>query len=165
MLCCREWKPQWSKESQQDIISPNIYRLICNVTCLHTLDITVANAAPVQGVLQPQEYFPSSHHSTVNRHCVLLRCNLSLSQSFQALWHILLYFPWQKHHFVFSIILLSSSGPHWLLFLLWICPISVYNWLIQWKVTLPRMWFLLFRKEAVSCWDFETLHVFYQPLS
>lgn len=129
ILCCREWKPQWSKESQQGIISPNIYRLICNVTCLHTLYTMVGNAAPAQGVLQPQGYFPSSHSPrTVNPHCTLLCCNLSLSQSFQAQWYISLYFPWQKYRLVFSILLLISSDPHWLLFLLWVCPISVHNY-------------------------------------
>lgn len=41
-------------------------------------------------------------------HCPVLHCDLSLSQSFQAL---LFYFPWQKYHIAFSILLLISSVP------------------------------------------------------
>lgn len=84
-------------------------------------------------------------------------------QSFQAKWYVLLYFPWQKYHVAFPVLLLSSSDPHWLLFLLWIYPISVPIRPIECKVIPPSMCFTLFRKEAMKCWDFETFYLFSNP--
>lgn len=152
MVFCAAWK-----ESPTDL-SRGIKTPLSQISRWFSTQLPVCTHLTAQRGMQHQFREPRMDIflSLSAAHCPGLHCNLSLGQSFQAL---LFYFPWQKCHIASSIPLLSSSGPCWVLFLLWISPISVHQRSIHCEVNPPSMWFILLREEAVKCWHFETPHV------
>lgn len=157
IVCCMEWKLYWSRVSHQYIIFPNIYRGVLHSYLFAHILHHSGDAAPVQGSLHPQEHFPSSLHSAVTPHCTLLHSNLSLRPIFLSTVICITVFLGKNITFLpFSSLVLQSFT----LFLSCFGFISVQNQSIQCKVIPPSMWFILFWKGAVKCWDFEILHLF-----